>query len=197
MERPLPEQLAHVHGGLPNPTLLTETADLSPGRALEIGCGEGADALWLAEHGWQITATDIAPTALRRAAQTPSPAAHRVTWVESDLTDEMPVDGPFDLVTMHYLPLTNGAADQMLPGLLEKVASGGTFLFVTHDVDDLEPRHDVDPHRYSQPDDIAARLGVGWTVVLNEKRPREGTAQSGSAHTHDVILRAERESGLG
>lgn len=78
---------SRMFSGLPNPTLIAETADLSPGHALEIGCGEGADALWLAEHGWHVTATDIAPTALRHAAQTPSGAAHRVAWVEADLTD--------------------------------------------------------------------------------------------------------------
>ncbi|MDN5654932.1 MAG: class I SAM-dependent methyltransferase, partial [Kocuria sp.] len=124
-----------LFSGRPNPTLVSETSHLPAGRrALDVGCGEGADALWLVDHAWDVTALDIAPTALQRAARGESAGAGRVTWLEGDITRDPPPSGPFDLLTMHYIPLLTTDADRVLPGLLETVAPGGTFLFVTHDI---------------------------------------------------------------
>lgn len=185
---------SRIFSGLPNSTLVAETADLPLGRALDIGCGEGADAIWLAERGWDVTAIDIAPTALHRAAQAKPDESRPITWDQCDITHDPPPDGPFDLVTMHYIPLLNKAAGRVLPRLVKTVVPGGTLLFVTHDISDLEASGDVDPYRYCQPDDVAQQLGLGWTITVNEKRQRGGTAQRGTRHTHDAILRARREN---
>lgn len=172
---------------------MAETAHLRAGRALDIGSGEGGDAIWLAEHGWQVTAIDIAPTALQRAAHENSSAAASITWLECDITQETPPSGPFDLVTMHYIPLLTTDADRVLPGLLNTVSpDGGTFLFVTHDLDDLTPQGDFDPRDYCQPDDLAKRLGPEWTVTDQQKRRRSGHATPPTTHTHDAILSARR-----
>ena len=185
---------SRLFSGQPNATLVAETADIPLGRALDIGCGEGADAIWLADRGWEVTALDIAPTALHRAAQTEPDQFRRITWVQGDITLDPPPEGPFDLVTMHYIPLLNIAADRVLPRLVRTVGPGGTLLFVTHDIRGLEARGDGDPGRYSQPDDVAQQLGPDWRIIVKEKRPRRGTAQRGTRHTHDAILRAQREN---
>lgn len=187
-----------VFSGAPNGTLVAEITGLPPGRALDVGCGEGADAFWLARQGWQVTAVDISQTALDRAAAaaTGSTDPGNVTWTPYDLMGTPPPAGAFDLVSAHYVPLSRQPGHTALRGLLDAVASGGTLLFVTHDLADLAPRPEqaFDPADYYQPDDIAGLLGPGWTVLANETRPRTAPAPAGTHHTHDVVLRARRPS---
>lgn len=177
--------------GLPNPTLVAEAADLPAGRALDIGCGEGADAHWLAHRGWEVTAVDIAPTALERGGQLDPDVARRISWIESDITRDTLPRGPFELVTMHFIPLLIEDADWVLSGIAAALAAGGTLLFVTHDEADLVASGDADSARYCQPEDIAARLGPGWTITVQERRPRR-RGSTGTRHTRDAILRAQR-----
>lgn len=183
---------SRLFSGLPNATLVAETADLPIGRALDIGSGEGADAIWLADRGWDVTALDIAPTALHRAALATRDDSRPIIWVQGDITLDPPPEGPFDLVTMHYIPLLNNTADHVLPGLVRTVGPGGTFLFVTHDDSGPEAGGDGDQYPSCQPDDVAQQLGPDWTIIVKEERPRRGTAQQGTRHTHDAILRAQR-----
>jgi SAM-dependent methyltransferase len=190
------ESREQVFSGRPNGVLVTEVAGLPPGKALDVGCGEGADALWLARHGWQVTAVDISRTALRRAAA--SDIEGRVTWERADLTSTPPPAGAFDLVSVQYFPLARRADHAALRGLLDAVAPGGTLLFATHDLADLSPRPEqgFDPADYYQPDDIVRFLDDnrtdGWTVLVNETRPRTAPPPSGTHHTHDAVLRARR-----
>jgi 2-polyprenyl-3-methyl-5-hydroxy-6-metoxy-1,4-benzoquinol methylase len=90
-------------GNPPSPYLARETGGLTPGTALDAGCGAGAEAIWLASRGWHVTAADIAPEALALAAEraTNSGVSERVQWVEADLTVWHPGER-FDLVTTHY-----------------------------------------------------------------------------------------------
>jgi 2-polyprenyl-3-methyl-5-hydroxy-6-metoxy-1,4-benzoquinol methylase len=119
-------------GNPPNPYLARETSGLAPGTALDAGCGTGAEAIWLASHGWQVTAADISSEALARAAEraTTSGAADLVEWVEADLSVWDP-GTQFDLVTTHY-------AHPAMPQLefYDRIASwvkpGGTLLIVGH-----------------------------------------------------------------
>ncbi|MFL4902803.1 class I SAM-dependent methyltransferase [Streptomyces sp. MMS24-I2-30] len=94
-----------VFSGAPHAVLVAEAAALPPGRALDVGCGEGADASWPAGRGWQVTAVDIAPTALQRAAAAAPDTAGHVVWTRADLTAAPPPAGAFDLVSVHYFPL--------------------------------------------------------------------------------------------
>ncbi|MFF7648781.1 class I SAM-dependent methyltransferase [Streptomyces sp. NPDC007983] len=183
-----------LHSGNPNGVLVTEVTDLAPGKALDVGCGEGADALWLARHGWRVTAFDISRTALDRAAATAGDLSGRVAWTRTDLTVTPPPAAAFDLVSAQYFPLPRQPEHTALRGLLDAVAPGGTLLFVGHDLADLPPREelDFDPDAYYQPDDVTGLLGSDWTVEINETRPRTAPAPPGTHHAHDTVLRARR-----
>lgn len=177
-----------LFSGQPNPALVAEAADLAPGRALDLGCGEGADAHWLAEQGWQVTAVDVSRIALERAAvSTPNQLAGRITWTQADIAVNPPRAAGYDLVSAHYLPLLREHA-AALEALVDSVAPGGTLLYVTHDLTGREPHPDFDPTDYHQHDDVRALLGAGWTVEVDGRRPRPGH----SHHTHDLVLRARR-----
>jgi len=183
-----------VFSGDPNGVLVTEVTDLPPGQALDVGCGEGADALWLARHGWQVTAVDISATALQRAAATASDIEGRVAWTRADLNITPPPADAFDLVSVQYYPLPTQPDHTSLRGLLNAVAPGGTLLFASHDLADLSPSPEqgFDPGDYYQPDDIAKLLDHDWTVLINETRPRTAPAPVGTHHAHDTVLRAQR-----
>jgi SAM-dependent methyltransferase len=183
---------AQVFSGNPNAALVTEVSGLAAGRALDVGCGEGADARWLARRGWQVTAVDISPTALTRAAAaTGADLAGRVRWTRADLLTTPP-GGEFDLVSVPYFPLPRQPDHAALRGLLAAVAPGGTLLFTTHDLADLSPRPGFDPGDYYQPDDIARLLDDTWAIQVNESRPRTAPTPAGTQHTHDTVLRAQR-----
>ncbi|GIJ73994.1 class I SAM-dependent methyltransferase [Virgisporangium ochraceum] len=180
-----------LFSGAPNGVLVTEVADLPPGRALDVGCGEGADTHWLARRGWRVTAVDISRVALRRAADADPDTADRVEWVLADLTAAPAPRGPFDLVSVHYFPLPRRRDHAAVRGLIDAVAPGGTLLFVGHDLADLPPPAElgIDPTDYYQPHEVAGLLDDGWTVLVDETRPRTASTNH---HTHDTVLRARR-----
>ena len=183
-----------VWSGAPNGALLTEVASLSPGRVLDVGCGEGADAVWLAGHGWDVTALDVSRVALDRATAHARRAGVEVTWLHSGLVDaELPAGG-FDLVSAQYPALARTPTADAERALLAAVAPGGTLLVVHHEVDAEYARaHGFDPTAYVLPPDVRALLDDRWEIEVDELRARdipEGGA--GVHHTHDVVLRARR-----
>ncbi|MDQ0791133.1 bifunctional 2-polyprenyl-6-hydroxyphenol methylase/3-demethylubiquinol 3-O-methyltransferase UbiG [Streptomyces sp. B3I8] len=123
-----------VWSGRPNTPLVQQTEGLRPGRALDLGCGEGADAVWLASRGWQVTGVDISPTALARAAAHAAEAGvgDRTTWERHELGRSFP-KGTFDLVNAEYLQ-SPVALDQdgALRRAADALAPGGTLLIVMH-----------------------------------------------------------------
>ncbi|MFE0798600.1 class I SAM-dependent methyltransferase [Streptomyces sp. NPDC058812] len=123
-----------VWSGRPNALLVREASDLAPGTALDLGCGEGADAVWLASRGWRVTGVDISGTALDRAAGHAADAGvgDRVAWERHELGRSFP-EGSFDLVSAHYLQ-SPVALDQqaVLRDAARAVADGGTLLLVLH-----------------------------------------------------------------
>jgi SAM-dependent methyltransferase len=176
-----------LFSGEPNPLLVSEVTGLPPGQALDVGCGEGADAIWLARHGWQVTAVDISRTALQRAAAAAADVTGRIAWARADLTATPPPAAAFDLVSVQYFPLPHRPDHTGLRALLSAVAPGGTLLFVSHDLAGMPPRPDFDPADYYQPAEIAELLDESWSVQINETRPRSVPGH----HTHDTILRAQ------
>ncbi|SFB22525.1 class I SAM-dependent methyltransferase [Cellulomonas marina] len=181
--------------GTPNGALVAEVADLTPGRALDVGCGEGADAVWLAGRGWDVTALDVSRVALDRAARHAEQAGVAVTWLHAGLLDARFPSGAFDLVSAQYPALrrTSPDDDAAERALLAAVAPGGMLLVVHHAVDDDAARTaGFDLAEYVLPADVARLLGDGWEVEVDERRPRDLSTGAGSHHTEDVVLRARR-----
>ncbi|EME18795.1 class I SAM-dependent methyltransferase [Rhodococcus triatomae] len=180
-----------LFSGAPNGVLVTEVTDMTPGRALDVGCGEGGDALWLAEKGWQVTAVDVSQVALDRAAA--RDVAGRVRWTQADLGTSA-ASGVFDLVSAQYFPAVRQRDHATIRGLLAAVAPGGILLIVGHDFADLPPREelDFDPDDFYQPAEIADLLGDEWDVEINETRARTAPAPAGTRHVSDTVLRARR-----
>ena len=191
-----------IWSGRPNEYLLREAVDLQPGRALDVACGEGADAIWLAERGWQVTAVDLSPVALQRGAalaeQTGPETATRIEWVHADLTTWDPGSARFDLVTSHYIHLPSLARRAMTERLAGALAPGGSLLVVGHHPSDLQtsiPRP-PEPDLFFTGDDIAADLGAyEWEIVTNAAPGRTATDPEGNAVTiHDTVFRAQRRT---
>ena len=182
-----------VWSGAPNGTLVAELDGMTAGRALDVGCGEGADAIWLAGRGWRVTATDISAVALDRARRAALAAEVEVDWRLADIADGAPEPGGFDLVTTHYPALRLADDATATRGLLDAVAPGGTLLVVGHGPSQEAADHGWDPEGWVQPEDVARHLDTGWVVETLETRPRPD-APAGAHHTDDVVLRARRSS---
>jgi SAM-dependent methyltransferase len=180
--------------GKPNVALVAEVADLTPGRALDIGCGEGGDAVWLARRGWRVTAIDVATNALDRARSAGDAAGVDVDWVASGLVELADRDACFDLVTLFYPALMRTAGGEVEKALLGAVAPGGTLLVVHHANVDREVAlsHGFDPDDYVGHDDVVAALGEGWVIECDEQRERDVTEGAGAHHHADLIVRARR-----
>lgn len=197
-----------VWSGNPNPRLVAEAAGLAPGRALDVGCGEGADSLWLAERGWQVSAVDISTVALRKAAlhastkaasgtAVPVPALPgTIVWNHHDLLAWTPPAASFDLVTAQFMHLPKADRDPLYARLAAAVATGGSLLIVGHSPSDIHTgvrRPDV-PDLYFTAADIGGALDENiWRIEVSETRPRIATDPDGHPITiHDEVLRAVR-----
>src|SRR5579875_3533711 len=123
-----------VWSGRPNGTLVAEVSGVAPGRALDVGCGEGADAIWLAAQGWTVTAMDISATALDRAREAGRRAGVDVDWVCADVLHATPPAHSYDLVSLQYPALSRSAGDAGVRGLLTSVRPGGVLLAVYHEL---------------------------------------------------------------
>ncbi len=183
-----------VWSGHPNGALIAEATGLSPGRALDVGCGEGADAVWLATRGWQVTALDVSEVALQRAAVHAGRAGVDVTWRHAALLDaDLPATA-FDLVSVQYPALRRTPDADAERALLAAVAVGGTLLVVHHaDVDTKQARTaGFDPEDYVSLADVLHSLDGNWRVEVDEKRPRHVSSGAGAHHHADLVLRAHR-----
>jgi SAM-dependent methyltransferase len=190
---------SRVWSGNPNPQLVAEITNVRPGRALDVGCGEGADAIWLAQRGWDVVATDIASVALERGAQhahdCDAAAAAHIEWRQADLLLHPPEPDDFDLVSAQFMQLPSAPRDRLFSALAASVRSGGTLLVVGHHPSDLAtgvPRPPM-PDLFYTADDVAQLLDDSWTIVVNAARPRPATTPDGVDVTiHDTVLRAVR-----
>ncbi len=191
----------HVWSGRPNPRLVEHVSALTPGRALDVGCGEGADAVWLAERGWTVTAVDISPVGLERAAgharEAGSTISERITWQHSDLfaPDTKPF-GAYELVTSQYLHMPPEVRERALGRLAGAVAPGGSLLVVAHHPLDLEIpglRPNL-PELFCTASELAAHLDRSrWEIVLEVAAQRTARPHGGDTVTiHDAVLLACR-----
>ncbi|RFA21148.1 class I SAM-dependent methyltransferase [Subtercola boreus] len=193
--------LSQLWSGRPNATLISEATSLNPGRVLDVGCGEGADALWLSEQGWQVTALDVSKVALDRAESEAAARGQHVTWLHAGLLEAGIEPGSFDLVSAQYPALARTAGDLAEHALLDAVAPGGTLLVVHHPraTTDEAAKHGFDPDDYVSPANVRALLDAtlaahpgDWVIELDETRPRHVASGAGAHHTEDIVLRARR-----
>lgn len=183
--------------GNPNANLVNEASELAPGTALDVGCGEGADAIWLARRGWTVHAMDLSSVAVERAAEHAAEAgdgiADRVTWEAADLLEWDPGTTRYDLVTSQYVHLPSGEREVLYTRLAELVAPGGTLLIVGHHPLDLDagvPRPPR-PELFFTPDEVVALLDPQkWTVDTAASVSRTVTHDDHEMTIHDSVVRA-------
>jgi SAM-dependent methyltransferase len=180
--------------GRPNGRLVAEVAGLTPGRALDVGCGEGADAIWLAMHGWTVTAIDISAVAIGRAQGAARSAGTAIEWISGDvLTTSFP-GRSFDFVSLQYPGLPK-VARRAVRALLDSVRPGGVLLAVYHDLDDEHREHmksrGFDPANYFGADDLVELFGDDFTIEDHSVQERIDPPP-GTPHLADVVLRALR-----
>ena len=189
-----------IWSGAANRALVEVVASLKPGRALELGCGEGGDAIWLAQRGWNVTGVDLSPTAIARgsaaahAAQIP---ADRIRFIAADL--EAWNDGDsFDLVTASFLqsPITF-PREAILRRASGMVAPGGHIVVIAHaGAPHWVPAEQFAHHEFPTPAGDIAALDLDpqqWEVVVAETRNRIATAPDGSTgQIADSVVLARR-----
>ncbi|MCF2589154.1 class I SAM-dependent methyltransferase [Brevibacterium sp. UCMA 11752] len=189
------ERAPMMSSGDPNPHLVHEIGELEPGTALDAGCGAGAEAIWLADKGWDVTGADVADTALNYAEDRAAAAgkAGRIAWVQADLSVWEP-ETQFDLVTTHYAHPAMGQLD-FYDRIAAWVAPGGTLLIVGH----LHHHGHGESHPPAEAsataDSITGRLDPAvWTLVTAEEAQRTMVGPGGRTITiDDVVVRARRD----
>lgn len=167
---------AQMWSGEPNSVLVREVTGTEPGRALDLGCGEGADAVWLAGQGWSVTATDISPVALERAARHAAEAGvgERIDWQRHDLAASFPA-GSYDLVSAQFLHSRGDLPrEEILRTAASAVAPGGVLLVVGH-AGFPAWEHDHEPIHMPAPEEVVTSLELEdgqWEVLLSEEHER-------------------------
>lgn len=175
---------------------------MSPGNALDVGSGEGADAIWLAARGWNVTGVDVSTVALERAAERAAAAgadiADRTTWEQADILSWEPPARRFDLVSAHFMHLPGPAREALHRRLAGAVRPGGRLLVVGHHPSDLETsvgRPNV-PDMLFTPEQVAAVLDAAeWEILVSAAPSREARDPEGRPVTiHDTVLHAVRRA---
>ncbi|MGW7519145.1 SAM-dependent methyltransferase [Streptomyces sp. NPDC054796] len=190
-----------IWSGEPNEALVREVSGLAPGRALELGCGEGGDAVWLARQGWRVTATDISGVALARAEEHAARAgvADRVEWQRHDLGETFP-GGTYDLVSASFLHSEGDMPrERILRDAAAAVAPGGVLLVVGHSgFPEWHPEPHPDVH-LPTPDEVVESLALPegeWEVLVCAEHERVQNDPEGRPATRtDSTVKVRRLPG--
>lgn len=191
--------------GDPNPSLVTEISGMQVGTALDVGAGEGGDAVWLAKQGWEVTASDISQRALDRLTEVVDQRGLSIDTLCADANaSDAFGDHTFDLVTAHYASIPRTRDGRAVSNLMRAVGPWGTLLVVGHDLEPMRDAIDVrvqsrpfDPDAYVRVSDFVDVLEAssGWEVEIHETRPRPAKPGARQHHVADEILRARRIEG--
>ena len=177
----------------PNRRFANEVEDLEPGRALDLACGEGRNAVWLAERGWRTTGVDFSDVALAKAERLAASRGVEVDWVHADVVEHEPERGAFDLVAVLYLQLPHEQLAEVLRTSVGALAPGGTLVVLGHDTTNLTHGHGGprDASVLFTPEDVVPHL-EGLVVERAEKVPRTVALEHGEATAIDALVRARR-----
>jgi ubiquinone/menaquinone biosynthesis C-methylase UbiE len=181
----------------PNEFLAAEIEVLPPGSALDLACGAGRNAVWLAERGWRVTAVDFSSVALGRARELASARQVAVEWIEADVLAWTPPARHYDLVTMLYLQLPTAERRVALRRAAESVRPGGTLLVVGHDLLNLTEgwAGPSQPDVLFTPDDIVAELAE-FEVAKAERVRRRLEDNEGIHEAIDALIRVQRPTSV-
>jgi SAM-dependent methyltransferase len=183
-----------VWSAVPNRFLVAEVGALPPGRALDLACGEGRNAVWLAEHGWDVTGVDFSNVGLEKARRLADARGVAVHWEVADVTNYTPAPESFDLVIVMYLHLPEVPRRVVFRRAAAAVAAGGILLVVGHDI--TNPSQGWGGPRDSAvlygPDDVVADLG-GLETAKAERVRRAVPTDDGEKIAIDVLVRATRK----
>ncbi len=179
----------------PNRFLVSETASLTPGRALDLACGEGRNAVWLAGNGWEVTGVDFSEVALEKARGLAAARGVPVRWEAADLLAYTPEPHAYGLVTVLYLQVPATERRTVLRAAAEAVAPGGRLLVVAHDASNLElgyggPREPA--VLYSAQDVLADLEGAGLQAIRAERVQRPVSTPEGERIALDALVHAQR-----
>lgn len=175
----------------PNRFLVSEVADMTPGRALDIACGEGRNAVWLAAQGWDVTGVDFSPVGIDKASQLANANQVDVDWVVADIVEWEPPAGGYDLVIIFYLHLPSADLRTVLGHAVAALAAGGTLLVVGHALRNLTEGHGGPPTAEGLygPDDIVSELS-GLVIERADEVLRPVEVDGGTATAIDTLVRA-------
>ena len=187
-----------VWSGKPNQRLVDYAAVLPPGIALDVGCGEGADAVWLAERGWRVTGADLSAVAIERARTHAGEAgvADRTTWLQHDLLGDDALPGGVDLVSAMYIHVPEDAFDRVYTRIADAVRPGGTLLVAGHHPGERKSdlRSAALSHLLFAPERVTAVLPKGWVVEVSDTRRRDVHNHEGQPRVAiDSVVVARRE----
>lgn len=178
-----------------NRALMAEAEALQPGRALDIGCGEGRNAVWLATKGWEVTGVDFSSVGLEKARQLAEAQAVEVEWVLADLRSYHPARQDYDLVIVLYLHLGPEDRRAVHGAAASALAPGGTMVVLGHDASNLTDGYGgpQDPALLFTPDDVVGDL-AGLSIVKAERVLRRVPTDAGERVAVDALVRAIRPS---
>jgi SAM-dependent methyltransferase len=182
----------------PNRFLVQEVDGLAPGRALDLACGEGRNAIWLAERGWQATGVDFSPVGLEKARQLEATRGVHPQWIAADLLDYRPEPGTFELVIVFYLQVPAAERTPILKTAATAVAAGGTLLLVGHDASNIADGYGgpQDPAVLYTAEDVTCDLqGTGLRIERGERVQRPVQTPEGERIALDALVRASRPYG--
>jgi 2-polyprenyl-3-methyl-5-hydroxy-6-metoxy-1,4-benzoquinol methylase len=186
-----------IWSGKANPQLVAEVAGLTPGAALDVGCGEGGDVIWLARHGWRVTGADFSANGLSRAARHADEAgvADRTDWWQVDARAFAAGGRSFDLVTSHFLHPPDAGMVEVTRRLADAVAPGGHLLVVGHAPSEVFTQLTAGQRRAMfLAEDLLPGLPAGFEALVVEQRPRTMTREGVPVDVHDSALLARRTS---
>jgi len=186
-----------VWSGKANAQLVAEVSGLPPGRALDVGCGEGGDVIWLAGRGWRVTGADFSSNGLARAARHAEQAgvADRCDWWQVDARTFAAEGRSYDLVTTHFLHPPDGGMVDVTRRLATAVRPGGHLLVVGHAPSEVFARLSASHHRAMfRAEDLLPALPDDFEVLVVEQRPRTTVRDGVQVDIDDSTLLARRRA---
>jgi len=182
----------------PNRTLVAEIANMVPGRALDVGCGEGRNAVWLAKQGWSVTGVDFSNVGLDKARRLADAEQASVEWVLADLRTYRPPTDAYDLVVVLYLHLPAPERQTVHAAAARSLRPGGSLLVVGHDLTNLSDGHGgpQDPSILFTPDDVVEDLPT-LSILKAARVTRTVSTDAGERSAVDTLVRGMRTTGSG